>query len=247
MRRRGPWSRIGRSHESAHLITYEGSREMNGRPNIVLVHGAWADGSCWSEVIGLLQTAGFGVRRAPVSHELPRRRRGAVAAGARVPGGADHRRRSFLRRADHDRARRRTPPTPSGSSTSRHSGWTRASRSGRCSRRGRSRPRSRTCSRTGADTAGSPRRTSSTTSPLMSTRSRARVMWSRAAGACLVGVHRCDGPAGLEVAADLVPRRTERRGDPARRRAAVRSADGGHDRRDPIEPCCDGFPPGGGR
>ncbi|HEY7790795.1 MAG TPA: alpha/beta hydrolase, partial [Vicinamibacterales bacterium] len=35
---------------------------MNGRPNIVLVHGAWADGSCWSEVIELLQTAGFGVR-----------------------------------------------------------------------------------------------------------------------------------------------------------------------------------------
>ena len=24
---------------------------MNGRPNIVLVHGAWADGSCWSGVI----------------------------------------------------------------------------------------------------------------------------------------------------------------------------------------------------
>ena len=62
MRRRGPSSRIGRSHESAHLITYEGSREVNGRPNIVLVHGAWADGSCWSEVIGLLQAAGFGVR-----------------------------------------------------------------------------------------------------------------------------------------------------------------------------------------
>ena len=34
---------------------------MNGRPNIVLVHGAWADGSCWSEVIELLQTDGFGV------------------------------------------------------------------------------------------------------------------------------------------------------------------------------------------
>jgi pimeloyl-ACP methyl ester carboxylesterase len=44
------------------LATHEGSREVNGRPNIVLVHGAWADGSCWSEVIELLQTAGFGVR-----------------------------------------------------------------------------------------------------------------------------------------------------------------------------------------
>ena len=35
---------------------------MNGRPNIVLVHGAWADGSCWSGVIELLQAEGFQVR-----------------------------------------------------------------------------------------------------------------------------------------------------------------------------------------
>src|SRR5689334_20355024 len=35
---------------------------MNGRPNIVLVHGAWADGSCWSEVIERLQEEGFQVR-----------------------------------------------------------------------------------------------------------------------------------------------------------------------------------------
>ena len=35
---------------------------MNGRPNIMLVHGAWADGSCWSQVIEQLQTAGFHVR-----------------------------------------------------------------------------------------------------------------------------------------------------------------------------------------
>ena len=35
---------------------------MSGRPNIVLVHGAWADGSCWSGVIERLQEAGYGVR-----------------------------------------------------------------------------------------------------------------------------------------------------------------------------------------
>ena len=35
---------------------------MNGRPNIVLVHGAWADGSCWSGVVERLQEAGFLVR-----------------------------------------------------------------------------------------------------------------------------------------------------------------------------------------
>jgi pimeloyl-ACP methyl ester carboxylesterase len=35
---------------------------MNARPNIVLVHGAWADGSCWSGVIERLQTQGFQVQ-----------------------------------------------------------------------------------------------------------------------------------------------------------------------------------------
>jgi pimeloyl-ACP methyl ester carboxylesterase len=35
---------------------------MNSRPNIVLVHGAWADGSCWSAVIERLQGEGFQVR-----------------------------------------------------------------------------------------------------------------------------------------------------------------------------------------
>jgi len=34
---------------------------MNAVPNIVLVHGAWADGSCWSAVIGRLQAAGYAV------------------------------------------------------------------------------------------------------------------------------------------------------------------------------------------
>jgi pimeloyl-ACP methyl ester carboxylesterase len=34
---------------------------MNGRPNIVLVHGAWADGSCWSGVIERLQADGYRV------------------------------------------------------------------------------------------------------------------------------------------------------------------------------------------
>jgi pimeloyl-ACP methyl ester carboxylesterase len=31
------------------------------KPNIVLVHGAWADGSCWSEVIQRLQSEGYHV------------------------------------------------------------------------------------------------------------------------------------------------------------------------------------------
>jgi pimeloyl-ACP methyl ester carboxylesterase len=34
---------------------------MSGLPNIVLVHGAWADGSCWSAVIERLQGQGYRV------------------------------------------------------------------------------------------------------------------------------------------------------------------------------------------
>ncbi|MDT7551751.1 MAG: hypothetical protein QOI16_287, partial [Pseudonocardiales bacterium] len=34
---------------------------MSARPNIVLVHGAWADGSCWSGVAERLQAAGYNV------------------------------------------------------------------------------------------------------------------------------------------------------------------------------------------
>ena len=35
--------------------------------NIVLVHGAWADGSCWSNVIERLHTDGYKVTAPPVS------------------------------------------------------------------------------------------------------------------------------------------------------------------------------------
>jgi pimeloyl-ACP methyl ester carboxylesterase len=34
---------------------------MAASPNIVLVHGAWADGSCWSQVIERLQADGYNV------------------------------------------------------------------------------------------------------------------------------------------------------------------------------------------
>ena len=34
---------------------------MNSRPNIVLVHGEWADGSCWSAVIERLQASGYNI------------------------------------------------------------------------------------------------------------------------------------------------------------------------------------------
>ena len=42
--------------------TEQRSGPHDGRPNIVLIHGAWADGR-WSGVIERLQVEGFQVRR----------------------------------------------------------------------------------------------------------------------------------------------------------------------------------------
>jgi pimeloyl-ACP methyl ester carboxylesterase len=39
---------------------------MSKRANIMLVHGAWADGSCWSKVILLLQAKGYNVTAAQI-------------------------------------------------------------------------------------------------------------------------------------------------------------------------------------
>jgi pimeloyl-ACP methyl ester carboxylesterase len=46
----------------SHRLDTRGFAQANssqGAKNIVLVHGAWADGSCWSRVIGLLEAKGF--------------------------------------------------------------------------------------------------------------------------------------------------------------------------------------------
>src|ERR1700741_2683044 len=40
--------------------------ETNGKPSVVLVHGAWADGSSWNDVIGPLLGAGLNVLSAPI-------------------------------------------------------------------------------------------------------------------------------------------------------------------------------------
>src|SRR4051794_16465909 len=47
-----------------------GSLAEEGRPpmRIVLVHGAWADGSCWSGVIRVLQAAGHDVIAPQMPH-----------------------------------------------------------------------------------------------------------------------------------------------------------------------------------
>lgn len=45
-------------------VSDERTRLMAASPNIVLVHGAWADGSCWSGVIERILTAAKAVASA---------------------------------------------------------------------------------------------------------------------------------------------------------------------------------------
>lgn len=71
---------------------------MAAKPNIVLVHGAWADGSCWSRVIERLQSDGYKVTApqlpetslaadvARVRHVLTRQN-GPTVLGAHSYGG----------------------------------------------------------------------------------------------------------------------------------------------------------------
>src|SRR5437764_9331844 len=54
--------RIGyKSQLGVSALAQEGSEDVNTLPNIVLVHGAWADGSSWSAVIERLQADDYNV------------------------------------------------------------------------------------------------------------------------------------------------------------------------------------------
>src|ERR1700750_1775764 len=100
---------------------------MSELPNIVLVHGAWADGSSWSAVVERLQADGYSVlapqfpetslaARVARLREGPQRQsraarigRRRAAAGPEASERPDDRRRTLLRRTGHDRTRHRRP------------------------------------------------------------------------------------------------------------------------------------------
>ena len=86
---------------------------MNPRPNIVLVHGAWADGSCWSAVIERLQAGGYTVTapqfpESSLADDVARLRQvldrqdGPTIVAGHSYGGQDHD-RSGRRRAERRR------------------------------------------------------------------------------------------------------------------------------------------------
>ena len=65
-----------------------------GARNVVLVHGLFADGSCWSEVIARLQAAG--INATAVQNPLTTLEAWRRAAGAGAAGWADRLSRTFL-------------------------------------------------------------------------------------------------------------------------------------------------------
>ena len=82
---------------------------MNAQPKNLKVHGAWADGSSWSDVIAQLQARGYNVTapqfpESSLADDVARLRQ--VLA---VLDWADAACRALLRRADHDRAGEDTP------------------------------------------------------------------------------------------------------------------------------------------
>jgi pimeloyl-ACP methyl ester carboxylesterase len=104
---------------------------MTALSNIVLVHGAWADGSSWSAVIQHLQADGYHVTApqfplARLADDVARLRRvltrqqGPTLVAGHFFGG-----QSSPRSAP-------TRPTPLAWSISPGSGWMRASRSAPC-------------------------------------------------------------------------------------------------------------------
>src|SRR5512133_2926399 len=116
---------------------------MADQPNIVLVHGAWADGSSWSAAIERLQAAGYHVT-APqfaltkLADDVARLRRVlARQDGPTVVAGHSYGVRSSRRSVKMRRM-------SSGWSTSLASGSTKANRSEPCWRRDLRPRRSRT-------------------------------------------------------------------------------------------------------
>jgi pimeloyl-ACP methyl ester carboxylesterase len=197
---------------------------MSARPNVVLVHGAWADGSCWASVVESLQAEGFTVTApqfpetsladdvARLRHVLKRQDGPTVVVGHSYGG-------QIVTALGPD------APNVVGLVYIAAFGLDEGESIGALLTRARPRRRWPTWRSTSWASPGCPRTTSCSTSPPTSTRRRPGHARRPAAAGRIDPAGR-DGPAGLEVVPVLVPGGDRRRGHPAGRRAAVRRADG---------------------
>jgi hypothetical protein len=186
---------------------------MADQPNIVLVHGAWADGSSWSAAIDRLQADGYRVTApqfpmtklaedvARLRQVLARQDGPTVIAGIHT-GVRSSRRSVKMRRMSSDW------------STSLVPGLTKANRSEPCWDRDLRPRRSPTSSRRARLRLAARRRLRE---PLRGRRRSEQGQGDArgAAAAARFCVGRGDGDAGLEVAAVLVPRRRGGPGNPS--------------------------------
>ena len=117
----------------AALLTFAAPLAARAEPvrNVVLVHGAWVDGSGWRAVHDILVSKGFHVTEVQEPETSFRGRRGRDPAHSRPAGRSDASRRPQLRRVGRHRGRR--------SFEGRRTGLCRGARA-RC-RRGRSHAR----------------------------------------------------------------------------------------------------------
>jgi len=215
---------------------------MNTRPNIVLVHGAWADGSSWSAVVERLQAGGHHVT-APqfpltaLADDVTRLRQvldlqdgPTIVAGHSYGGhvmtalGAD-------------------APNVAGLVYVAAFGLDQGESLGALLSQG---PVTPALAHLSTDKQGFGwlseddfvRHFAGDVDPV-----KGEGDVRRAAAAGHVRLRRRDGRAGLEDAAVLVPGRRRRPGHPARCRTPVRQPHGRHHHRDPVQPRPDGLPP----
>jgi pimeloyl-ACP methyl ester carboxylesterase len=156
---------------------------MTALPNIVLVHGAWANGSSWNAVIEQLQADGYRVTVPAFSltrladdvdrlRQILGRQNGPTLVAGHSYGG------QIITALGTD------TPNVVGLVSSPRSGWMRVNRSAPCWNRRRQVPPWRISTSTRTASPGSPRTTSSTTSRPTSIRSWPRSC-SRSSSRCI--------------------------------------------------------------
>ena len=215
---------------------------MTTRPNIVLVHGAWADGSSWSAVIERLHADGYHVT-APqfpltsLADDVARLRQVLnIQSGPTIVAGHSYGGQIMT-------AMGADTPNVSGLVYVAAFGLDAGESLGALLSQG---PVTSALEHMTTDAQGFAWLSEDDFVNHFAAdvdRAKARVMHAAAADRRL-GVQRRDGPAGLEVATDVVPDRQGGRGPPSRRRASVRRPDGRHHRRGTVQPRRHGLPSG---
>jgi pimeloyl-ACP methyl ester carboxylesterase len=215
---------------------------MNTRPNIVLIHGAWAGGSCWSGVIERLQADGYHVT-APqfpltaLADDVARLRQvlnlqdGPTVIVGHSYGG------HVITALGSD------APNVAGMVHIAAFGLDQGESLGGLLSRG---PVTPALAHLSTDKQGFGwlseddfvRHFAGDVDPV-----KAKVLYAVQQPIAMSIFEEPMGRPGLEVAAVVVPGRHRGSGAPARSRAAVRLPHGSHHRRDPVQPRRDGLPP----